>query len=128
MFYKSKIVINFVVCCIEECVRLLFRLFFLSPLLYVLLIGFMSSNIVLLIDLGNSSMYSSRQTSCLKIVWCTSKIKEKYVDMQTTQSFHFPRPTYIVHSWMDSIRIYKKIKRFLALDNMDPPKNSINFA
>ena len=88
---------NFVFCYIEEYVRLLFE-FFKLPLFIVLLIGFVSSDVVPLIDSGDKSVYSSRQTSYLKAIWCISKITKKYVDMQTTQSFHFPRPTYIMHT------------------------------
>ena len=47
--------------------RLLFK-FLLLPLLSVLLIGFVSSNVVSLIDLSDRSMYSSKQTLYQKIV------------------------------------------------------------
>ena len=68
--------------------RLLFNFFF----------GSVSSDVVPLFNLNDRSMYFSRQTSYLETIWCTSKITKKYVDMQTTQSFHFPKPTHIVHN------------------------------
>ena len=48
--------------------RVLFNFFFQLPLHLVLLIGFVSSDVVPLLNLGDRSMYSSRQTSYLKTV------------------------------------------------------------
>ena len=105
--------------------RLLFK-FFLLPLFSVLFVGFISSHVVPLTNLGNRSMYSLEQTSYLEIVWCTSKIIKKYVDMQTIQSFHFLQPTYIVRSQMDSVRIYKKFERFLSWTIWTPPNTHVD--
>ena len=68
--------------------RLLFK-FFLLPLISILLISFVSSDVVPFGDLGDRSMYSSEQTSYLKTIWCISKITKKYMDLQTIRSFHF---------------------------------------
>ena len=76
--------------------RVLFKFFLLWRHL-VLLIGSISSDVVPFLNLNDRFMYSSRQTSYLEIIWCTSKITKKYVDMQTTQSSHFLEPTHIVH-------------------------------
>ena len=48
--------------------RLLFSLFFLLSFFFVLLIGFVCFDFVLLINLGDRSMYSSKQTLYLKSV------------------------------------------------------------
>ena len=59
--------------------------------------GSVSFDIVPLLNLSDRSMYSSKQTLYLETIWCTSKITKKYVNMQTTQSFHFLESTHIVH-------------------------------
>ena len=80
-----------------------------------------------LVDIGDKFRDFSRQTLYLEALWYISKITKKYVNMQTIQSFHFPRPFHIRHSLRDSIRIYKMFKRFLPLDNMDLPQKFVNF-
>ena len=77
--------------------RVLFDFLFLLSLHFVFLIGYVSFDVVPLLNLSDRFMYSSRQTLYLETVWCTSKITKKYVDMQTTQSFYFLEPTHIVH-------------------------------
>ena len=72
--------------------------FFHLPLFFVLLMDSVSFDVLPLTNLGDKFVYSLKQTSYLKVIWCTSKITKKYVDMQTIQSFHFLGPTHISHS------------------------------